>query len=124
MGLEGRHMVTMHGPDIDSCVVEKDIEFNCMECDLQTTSEAHLNKHINLKHRLTCKICEEVFKEKTSLMQHRKTEHKSSVAPCRKFSVGECPYNENKCWWNHTDKENLSENVQCFICSKTYKSKG
>ena len=57
-------------------------------------------------------------------MQHRKKEHKSSVAPCRKFSVGECPYNDDKCWWNHTDKGNLSENVQCFICSKTYKSKG
>ena len=64
------------------------------------------------------------FKDKTSLIQHRKKEHERSVAPCRKFSVGDCPYNENKCWWNHTDKETLPENIQCCICSKTFKRKG
>ena len=110
--------------DIEVNLTEKDDEFNCMDCDFQTTSETYLKKHIKLKHILNCKICQKEFKDKVSLMQHRKKEHKSLVAPCRKYAVKMCPYIEETCWWNHNEKGPEPEKTQCFICGETFKSKG
>ena len=87
--------------------VEKDIEteeeFNCADCDFQTTSDAHLKNRIWIKHTIICKICEKEFKEKSKLMQHRKKEHSTSVAPCRKFAENNCPFIEETCFWRHVE---------------------
>ena len=54
---------------------------------------------------------------------HRKSNHPFTVAFCSKFAEGTCHFTADSCWWNHTEKENINKNVQCFICSKTFDSK-
>ena len=117
-----RHMNTKHSFEMENKESKTDEEFNCMDCDFQTTSENYLKKHINIKHTINCKICEKEFKDKRNLLQHRKKEHYNSVAPCRKYAEKSCPYSDETCYWKHTEKD-VSENIQCFICGKTYKGK-
>ena len=117
-----KHMNTKHTFEMENKERETDEEFNCMDCDFQTTSEVYLKKHRNIKHTIICKICEKEFKDKRNLLQHRKKEHYNSVAPCRKYAEGKCPYVNETCYWNHTEKAE-SENIQCFICGKNYKGK-
>ena len=104
-------------------ISETDEEFNCIECDFQTTSTEYLRKHIKIKHRIICKICEKEFKEKSNLMLHRKTEHYNSVATCRKFADKNCPFVEETCWWRHTEKERPMEDIRCFVCGNTFQGK-
>ena len=54
-------------------------------------------------------------------MKHRKESHITAVGPCRKLVDGNCNFTSESCWWNHA--ENISENVQCFICNKTFDNK-
>ena len=117
-----RHMNTKHTDELRVKENIKDEEFNCMDCDFQTTSEAYLKNHINIKHTIICRICEMEFKDKRNLLQHRKKEHYSSVAPCKKYAENNCPYKNETCFWNHT-KTSESENIQCFICGKTFRNK-
>ena len=70
---------------------------------------------------IQCRICGEEFIEKWNLMKHRKESHITAVGPCRKLVDGNCNFTSESCWWNHA--ENISENVQCFICNKTFDNK-
>ena len=54
-------------------------------------------------------------------MKHRKESHIRAVGPCEKFAEGNCNFNPESCWWNHA--ENISENIQCFICNQTFDNK-
>ena len=40
---------------------EKEEEFNCEECDFQTNGSIHLRKHIEIKHEMKCKLCDNRF---------------------------------------------------------------
>ena len=108
-------------------------EFNCQECDFQGSTEVQLRKHFNIKHTvkgnyggIKCHNCHEEFSEKWSLMQHRKTNHSTTVRTCRNFETGNCVYTAESCWWAHAHgiRNNFNNsNVQCFICTKTFESK-
>ena len=74
-------------------------EFNCLECDFQTTSTYQLKKHTNLKHvrqeirkddSIRCKYCGKHFVEFEEFMYHRKTQHPGVVAQCTKYATGNC----------------------------------
>ena len=113
----------MKHPQRENTDREKEQEFNCVECDYQGHNEAQLRKHISLKHMIDprtikCRMCDERFHQKWDLMLHRKTYHIGAVAPCRKFANNECGYTDVSCWWRHTDPENVSENMYCFVCAK------
>ena len=97
-------------------------EYNCDECPFQGTAQVQLEKHIKLKHRITCRICEESFKLKTDMMAHRKLRHPNLVATCRNYKESKCPFEDSKCWWNH----NLSRGNQefkCFVCEEKFENK-
>ena len=83
------------------------------------------NNHVNSKHRdtasINCRLCCEEFSTKHGLMDHRKTKHIESVAFCRKKLQANCPYTDEKCWWNHDEK--FKENINCFICGETFDNK-
>ena len=70
--------------------VEK--EYNCIDCDFQGSTNMHLQKHTDLKHRekgaIKCRVCNEQFTEKWNLMNHRKINHPHTVAPCKNFPNG------------------------------------
>ena len=56
-------------------------------------------------------------------MVHRKNNHLATVAYCRNLAEGNCSFTADSCWWNHAERENIKENVQCFICGKTFDCK-
>ena len=110
-------------------------QFNCSECPFQGTTQIQLNKHTNLKHRtegqrmeevIKCKHCGEQFSEIWNLMSHRKQAHRNTVAFCQNKDDGKCKYTSETCWWLH-ERDNVVQStsrVDCFICSKTFGSKG
>ena len=95
-----------------------DKEYNCLECGFQGTEQSELNRHILLKHRIQCKNCEKVFETKPELMVHRKEEHYSLVALCRKGE--ECHFLD-RCWWKHKAEDGKS--IQCFFCESNFPTK-
>ena len=107
-------------------------EFNCLECDFQTTSTYQLKKHTNLKHvrqeirkddSIRCKYCGKHFVEFEEFMYHRKTQHPGVVAQCTKYATGNCVFSADACWWSHTKiKETNRNKINCFICSKTFEN--
>ena len=103
--------------DTEEIFIER--EYNCVECPYQGTQEDELNNHIEHKHRIKCRICEKSFKTKPSLMVHRKQEHYSSVALCRKGK--ECDFAE-KCWWKHRDTNESM--IECYFCESSFGTKG
>ena len=88
---------------------------------------------MSLKHRLAqtqsdegikCHNCGEIFNTKWNMMAHRKTMHLSTVAYCKRNIDGICPYSEEMCWWNHAEKVTPSgDQVNCFVCNKTFGNK-
>ena len=112
--------------------IAKEKQYNCSECDFQGTKQLELNKHINIKHRVTdvndgtivCRNCGEQFTSKWNLMTHRKSMHSNTVAFCRNKREDKCDYSDDMCWWRH-DAESMSsaEEIKCFVCGKTFESK-
>ena len=112
----------------------RELEFNCMECAYQGHSKFQLEKHMKLKHenkgeayslegQIKCRICAEVFEEKANLMIHRKIKHTSLVAQCKNYEERTCTFTPESCWWIHGTNLNRFNNVQCYICSETFKTK-
>ena len=95
-------------------------EFNCLECHFQGSEEIQLSKHVELKHRVQCRNCEKSFKTKPHFMEHRKTEHYSLVAHCRKGL--ECTYLE-KGWWKH-GRNGESFVIECYFCDQSFPTRG
>ena len=55
--------------------------------------------------KITCNNCGESFPSKTNLLSHRKSKHGETVASCRKYLEGKCPFSTDKCWWNHKQND-------------------
>ena len=93
-------------------------EFNCQECPFQGTQQSQLNQHIQLKHRIKCRNCENFFKHKPELMVHRKKEHYETVASCKKGV--NCEFTD-RCWWKH--KKMDSKDIECYFCEESFETK-
>ena len=110
-----KHSFVNNKPEISK--VEE--EYNCdEECDFQGTSQDQLEKHIKIKHRITCRICDECYKSKSELMVHRKEKHPNFVRMCRNYNEGKCPFADSKCWWNHKQIQSSPQEVKCFVCEE------
>ena len=58
------------------------------------------------------------------MLNHRKEKHPEAVAFCRKKKDGKCLFSDEKCWWNHQDRQKYTtEQVECYICNQTFKDK-
>ena len=117
-----QHINTKHNEDKIE-ITDTEVEFNCMGCDFQGTSEKQLQRHTELKHMIKCKACEQSFKEKKNLMLHRKKEHPNLVAPCKKLAEKSCIYTEESCYWRHTVGSKEEPVTNCYICGNAFKSK-
>ena len=114
-------------------VHDRDLEFNCNECYFQGTSKNELEKHFFIKHtvegrlqssKIICNNCGESFPSKTNLLSHRKSKHGETVAICRKYLEGRCPFSIEKCWWNHKQMgETKASSFNCYVCSETFGTK-
>ena len=105
----------------ENSVVEE--EYNCSECPFQGTTKNELEKHIKIKHRITCRICEESFKSKPEMMVHRKLSHPSLVATCKNYASNACPFSDLKCWWNHNSNQAYPQEIKCFACDEKFENK-
>ena len=57
-------------------------------------------------------------------MNHRKSKHPSSVAPCRNFPTGNCIFTNEMCWWKHCESDQSDNNDinVCYICNESCES--
>ena len=108
----------------------RDSQFNCNDCDFQTTSVWFLNKHRNIKHcnesnkeGVTCNQCNVIFYIKSEFMVHRKNEHIEMVGRCRKFKEGQCPFSSKHCWWRHDDNTYENKEPICVHCKMTFETR-
>ena len=57
-------------------------------------------------------------------MTHRKVNHPGTIALCKNYAAGGCPFSSNGCWWRHNQQQKSgTENVDCFICGVTFKTR-
>lgn len=70
------------------------------------------------------KYCGRHFIKREKFMKHRKSEHPGTVAGCRNYAIGKCDFSAESCWWRHAkEQEKNSENSDCYICNKAFKSR-
>ena len=48
-----------------------------------------------------CRICEQVFNIKPTLMKHRKGDHNEIVESCFNAASETCTFGAESCWYNH-----------------------
>ena len=122
-------------------------QWNCNNCDFQSTSSAPLMLHCKQLHHqpspaiqdsrnklIKCYTCDHEFISYWNLMNHRKETHPSN-RKCRNFAKGECKHAE-LCWYVHDDSvmdhdsEESEEdgqkddvNYKCYVCDTNFTSK-
>ena len=81
-------------------------QFNCHECDFQTTGESHINKQHLMKHthhkNYNCSECDYKAEKKTDLKKHLETTHmnkfKQVEIQCK--DCGDC-FNDRRVFMQH-----------------------
>ena len=95
------------------------------ECKKSEHTCCKPDKHIDEKHNqngnFRCRSCGKEFQSKYQLMNHRKSEHPNTLAPCRDYLEERCRFDADKCWWNH--KDGKQANIECFFCEKSFHTK-
>ena len=52
---------------------------------------------------VSCYVCNEKFETKSTMMIHRKKDHKELVRKCNNFSKNKCLFADNACWFLHEE---------------------
>ena len=70
----------------------------------------------NNDNEFKCDICEQLFVDKSTLVNHIKKQHDKSK-PCKYFAKGLCMFSTEICWYSH-DKDiiNQTKNYNEIIC--------
>ena len=66
----------------------------------------------NISTTLKCYTCEIHFENRMSLMKHRKIQHPNNCKPCKKYSEGTCPRNDETCWYKHINQDFLEDMME------------
>ena len=64
---------------------------------------SHKKRQAHNIEQIECYFCDEILKDKPSLMKHRKAEHKSLIRKCEKYLKNNCPRESDVCWYLHED---------------------
>jgi transcription elongation factor Elf1 len=69
---------------------------------------------------IKCFICDQNFQSKSSMMIHRKKEHKNIVRNCNLFPENKCRFEEEACWYRHgeVDEEDVTEKPAASVFHK------
>ena len=51
-----------------------------------------------------CFVCSKVFKTNFEMMNHKKITHSDSIQMCTKFLQGNCQFQDNFCWFKHSQE--------------------
>ena len=106
----------------------EDGQFNCKHCPFQGNSSELLSSHMGEAHLLKCHNCDQTFRIKQDLMQHRKSEHFDKIRVCKYFNDGNCSFNTS-CWYKHTTEVETTTNAdqqvfKCNSCGSTFQGRG
>ena len=61
------------------------------------------------EYKFECTSCDKKFANKDKFLHHRKNQHKESVQNCRNMVSDTCKYGNEKCWFNHGDSIDTTE---------------
>ena len=79
-------------------------------------------------HLLKCHNCDQIFRIKQDLMQHRKSKYFDKIRVCKYFNDGNCSFNTS-CWYKHTTEVETTTNAdqqvfKCNSCGSTFQGRG
>ena len=134
-----QHPQDIQNTDDEDIPLKEAKQFNCMECDHQTTNEHMLTKHMKLAHNthkpmveFKCHSCAQEFWGMWNLRNHRQDAHGKSKVKCRYKADNSCKYGANdgeQCWYDHSEgtsiqnrKEKTDKN-KCKACEEMFSSK-
>ena len=109
--------------------IQTDDSETCNECEFPANDIWELGEHIYEFHTLkdhgefACTFCYEKFGRKRDMMAHRKRDHEEKVAICTEFTLGNCTYNREECWWKH-EKNMNEDDYSCAHCEKVFRNRG
>ena len=114
----GEHMIECH------------FEGSCNYCDETFTTKEKLEDHIaedhtqegpatNKSENLKCNHCEQIFFTIRELMKHKKERHMEMISTCWNFTLGNCEFNDEKCWFKHSSTEK-SDEIECKMCDDRF----
>ena len=105
----------------------EDGDWNCDNCGFEANSKQILDKHIKCAHQksstienqifknqFSCKFCNMNFRDNQTLLQHRKSMHKT-FKPCNNMS--DCKFQKD-CLYNHSQIE--ANSFICYECGKLF----
>ena len=116
------HMGEDHDLSSDSYF---DTDYPCDICGKWSRSGAdlvnHLKKHEenNKDNTFGCNLCSDSFREKNSLMIHKKNIHKEKVSTCWDYSTGKCDLGDEIFWFIHSESS-IESKFKCSICEKVF----
>ena len=61
---------------------------------------------------IECFVCNETFENKPDMMTHRKKEHSSMIRPCQNFQDNNCRYQDESCWFKHSETQKTNNNSE------------
>ena len=112
-------------------------QYNCDECDHQTTDKSRLENHFEVAHNMKgktnnqkvnfkCVSCAQEFSVKSSLISHRLNAHGKSKVKCIYKADNTCRNGANngeKCLYDHSDgtQSNTSTNFKCNVCEESFR---
>lgn len=109
---------------VQTVLFEEDI-MRCNECEFPAEDIYDLGEHMYEFHgdgAIDCYYCDDSFKTKREMMNHRKTIHADKVNTCSNFSEGHCEFNES-CWYKHSTSVDSKTDIKCRICEKMFSTK-
>ena len=65
----------------------------------------------DLSNKFKCNICDFEFKGRDVFMKHKKSSHTETIPVCDKFRKGQCPRNDNDCWFEHSKSKTEHEDI-------------
>lgn len=128
----GWHMANYHGWPSDQRAEKMDISGDsqgvryCEKCGYKAEDKHDLDAHESIEHisfaddihkPFACNFCEHCFKNKSELMKHKKLKHSEKVNICWKFPHKTCSYDNETCWFHHSD---ITENFPCNFCDESF----
>ena len=59
-----------------------------------------------------CNMCEEIFKQNSDFMKHKRSKHTGSNRNCDKFNKGQCERSADDCWYPHNHQSKDTSQTQ------------
>lgn len=100
-----RHKKHVHANTVSSCW-----NYSLGNCEFGDSACWFIHSESE-SSKIRCKICNNIFLNKSEYHVHRKLKHTELVTPCLEAKSNTCRYGDQKCWFSH-DKSSQSDNLE------------